>query len=107
MHKSSNIGLMWSAPSNHKFVALASNFVEPHIIPNDEEEEGQATEHTIQEVREDTVTTMEPDDADLPTTSEIQREQPVLIEFSDEGSQTESHPTSTPNKPHSESAIAG
>ena len=76
--------LMWSAPSNHKFVAFTSNYAEPHVIPNDEVKEGGATEQPIQEVRDDTVITMEPDDVNLPTTSEIQREQPVLIEFSDE-----------------------
>ena len=84
LHKSSNVGLMWSAPSNHKFVAFASNYAEPHIIPNDEDEEGEATEQPIPQVRDDTVIASEPEDVDLPTTSEIQREQPVLIEFSDE-----------------------
>ena len=37
---------MWSTPSNHNFVAFASNFVEPHVIPNDEEEEEGTAEST-------------------------------------------------------------
>jgi hypothetical protein len=38
LHKPTNVRIMWSAPSNHKFYAFAAR-VEPHFIPDNEEEE--------------------------------------------------------------------
>jgi hypothetical protein len=91
-----NVGIMWSAPSNHKFYAFTAQ-VAPHIIPDNEEEEYQTTRRKIVSGREE-----EEDDNDnvqqvlhlpfasegqreSPVTpiSEIQREQPVQIEFMD------------------------
>ena len=40
LHKSSKVAQMWSAPSNHAFCAFAAQVGEPHIIPNDDVEEG-------------------------------------------------------------------
>jgi hypothetical protein len=39
LHKSSNVRMMWSAPSNHKFYAYVAQFSVSHIIPDNEEEE--------------------------------------------------------------------
>jgi hypothetical protein len=84
---------MWSAPSNHKFYAFTAQ-VEPHFIPDDEEEEEQVRRALVsREQEEKEIVTIR---QDLPiisegqrgsfvsTNSEIQREQPVQIEFLDD-----------------------
>jgi hypothetical protein len=45
LHKPTNVGRMWSAPSNRNFYAFAAQ-VKPHFIPDNEEEEEQAR-HTM------------------------------------------------------------
>jgi hypothetical protein len=49
LHRSSNVAMMWSAPSNHKFYAYPANFSESHIIPDDEEEEESRSNKVISE----------------------------------------------------------
>jgi hypothetical protein len=95
LHKSTNVGIMWSAPSNHKFYAFAAQ-VKPHLIPDDEEEENQATRRTMVSGREEDndndvqqvlqLPIASEGQRELPATptSEIQREQPVQIEFMDD-----------------------
>ena len=95
LHKSSNVGLMWSAPSNRKFYAFAAQFVEEptdevHIIPNDDEEEVTTVTTTgpwpSARVTEDLVSIPRSEiQREQPSFfSEPQRELPVLIDFGDE-----------------------
>jgi hypothetical protein len=90
LHKSSNVGLMWSAPSNNQFFAFASNFTESHIIPDDEEEEDVTVGNRVsdsdmeEQVQEPRWLTQSSQTDDEPGMSESQREQPVQIEFMDE-----------------------
>jgi hypothetical protein len=94
LHKSTNVGIMWSAPSNHKFYAFAAQ-VAPHIIPDNEDEEYQATRREMVSGREDDEDNVQQvihlpiasegqRESPVTTTSEIQREQPVQIEFMDD-----------------------
>jgi predicted RNA-binding protein YlxR (DUF448 family) len=79
--------MMWSAPSNHKFYAYATQFSESHIIPdNEEEEEGRSSYVSGErEEQEPHLAQQQPMEKDLPSTmSETQRELPVLIKFADE-----------------------
>ena len=84
LHKSSNVGLMWSAPSNKKFYAFASHFSEPHIIPNDEEEEIMIDRESLRASLAPRQQQQQEQEQQTSETPEVQREQPVLIEFSDE-----------------------
>ena len=79
LHKSSNVALMWSASSNHAFCAFAAQLGEPHIIPDDAEEEETWTTMRVSEPMES-----QQQINDLPTTLEAQRESPVVIDFMDE-----------------------
>jgi hypothetical protein len=95
LHKSTNVGIMWSAPSNHKFYAFAAQ-VDPHLILDDEEEENQATRRTMVSGREEDnddnvqqvlhlpIASEGQRESSVTPTSEIPREQPVQIEFMDE-----------------------
>ena len=87
LHKTSNVGLMWSAPGNGKFKAFAAQVSEPHFIPDDDEDEMNEKQASrseepemVRQVQADDL----PDLDDATPMSEPQREQPVLIEFSDE-----------------------
>jgi hypothetical protein len=75
---------MWSAPGYKKFFAFAANYGAPHTIPDEDEEEEQTSseEDSVSEpILEKQV---QPHDDDSPITSPPQREQPVMIEFSDD-----------------------
>ena len=82
LHKSSNVGLMWSAPSNQVYCAFVANPQSPNLIlPDDEEEEEQAQEDKSNSEDKDNQigNQLPPSQSLLP-----QREQPVLIEFGDD-----------------------
>jgi hypothetical protein len=86
LHQSSNVALMWPAPGYKKFYAIAAQYMPAHIIPDDDDEEELASndddsisESTIQPSQLEEQT----NDDNLPMTTMSQREQPIIIEFSD------------------------
>jgi hypothetical protein len=82
LHKSSNVALMWSAPGYKKFFAFAANYGAPHIIPDEDKEEEQTSSEEDSVSKPIIENQVQPHDS--PMTSPPQREQPVMIEFSDD-----------------------
>jgi hypothetical protein len=75
---------MWLAPGYKKFFAFAANYGVPHIIPDKDKEEEQKSSEDESISNLIIENQVQSHDEDSPMTSTPQREQPVVIEFSDD-----------------------
>ena len=91
LHKSSNVGIMWSAPGSQNYCAFVANPEAPHIIPNyeEEEEEPYCDDDSVgSDIGEPIPTQVKPLLPQREQSLLPQRGEPVLIEFGDDQDKT-------------------
>ena len=102
LHKSSNVGIMWSAPGSQNYCAFVANPEAPHIIPNyeEEEEEPYCDDDSVgSDIGEPIPTQVKPLLPQREQSLLPQRGEPVLIEFGDDqGKTTEKEPQDITSK---------